>query len=130
VPRDIGEVFGQPGRKNWSPAELVQRTAKLPGVAGALIIMQDGLLVAAHLPPGLSGDGIAAFLPQMHTRVSQYAKELKLGESDDLTVVINHIPLRIFKVGNVYFAALGRAREPLPEPHLDLVASHLAPQSK
>jgi predicted regulator of Ras-like GTPase activity (Roadblock/LC7/MglB family) len=130
VPQEIGELFGQPGRKNWAPAELVQRTASLPGVAGALIIMQDGLLVAADLPPGLSGDGIAAFLPQMHSRVSQYAKELKLGESDNITVVINHVPLSIFKVGNVFFAAIGRAREPLPASHLEIVASHLAPQSK
>jgi predicted regulator of Ras-like GTPase activity (Roadblock/LC7/MglB family) len=130
VPQDVGELFGQPGRKNWGPAELVQRTASLPGVAGALIIMHDGLLVAADLPPGLSGDGIAAFLPQMHSRVSQYAKELKLGESDNITVVINHVPLSIFRVGNVFFAAIGRAREPLPASHLEIVASHLAPQSK
>jgi predicted regulator of Ras-like GTPase activity (Roadblock/LC7/MglB family) len=92
--------------------------------------MQDGLLVAAHLPEGLNGDGIAAFLPQMHTRVSQYAKELKLGGGDQITLVIDHVPLSIFKVGNVYFAAIGRTRESLPEPHLEIVASHLAPQSK
>jgi predicted regulator of Ras-like GTPase activity (Roadblock/LC7/MglB family) len=92
--------------------------------------MQDGLLVAAQLPPGLNGDGIAAFLPQMHTRMSQYAKELKLGGTENITIVIDHVPLRIFKVGNVYFAAVGRTREPLPEPHLDIIASHLGPQSK
>jgi hypothetical protein len=27
-PRDIGDVFGQPGRKNWAPAEIAQRTAR------------------------------------------------------------------------------------------------------
>jgi mutual gliding-motility protein MglA len=69
--------------------------------------MQDGLLVAAHLPPGLNGDGIAAFLPQMHTRMSQYAKELKLGGTENITIIIDHVPLSIFKVGNVYFAAVG-----------------------
>jgi predicted regulator of Ras-like GTPase activity (Roadblock/LC7/MglB family) len=130
VPRDIGELFGQPGRKNWAPAEVVKQTTNLPGVAGALILMQDGLLITADLPPGLSGDGIAAFLPQMHSRVSQYAKELKLGDSDNITIVINHVPLSIFKVGNIFFAAIGRAREPLPASHLEIVASHLAPQSK
>src|SRR5206468_12577035 len=48
-PEEIGEVFGQPGRKNWTPSEIVQRTSGLKGVAGALIAMQDGLLVAGHL---------------------------------------------------------------------------------
>jgi predicted regulator of Ras-like GTPase activity (Roadblock/LC7/MglB family) len=130
VPKDIGELFGQPGRKNWAPAELVQRTAGLPGVAGALVTMQDGLLVAAHLPSGLNGESIAAFLPQMYTRVIQYSKEFKFNQTDHITLVIDDVPLRIFKAGGIFFAALGCAREPLPDPHLKLVASHLAPQSK
>ena len=39
-PEEIGEVFGQPGRKNWTPMEMVQRTSALKGVAGALIAME------------------------------------------------------------------------------------------
>ena len=129
-PRDIGEVFGQPGRKNWAPAEIAQRTAALKGVAGAVITMHDGLLIAAHLPPGLTGETIAAFLPQMFTRMMQYSKELKFGESDNITFILDTIPLRIYRAGSVYFAALGRAHEPLPELPLRLIASHLGPQSK
>jgi len=130
VPQEIGELFGQPGRKNWSPAEVVQKTSGLRGVAGAIMAMQDGLLVASHLPPGLNGEAIAAFLPQMFGRMMQYSKELKFGESNHLTVIINDVPLKIYKLGGVFFAAVGRAEEPLPDAHLNLVAAHLSPSSK
>lgn len=129
-PREIGDVFGQPGRKNWAPSEIVQRTSALRGVAGALIAMQDGLLVAEHLPQGLHGETIAAFLPQMFTRMLQYTKELKFGEADNLTIIVENVPLKTFKVGGVYFAVLGRDGEPLPEPHLSIVAAQLGPQTK
>jgi predicted regulator of Ras-like GTPase activity (Roadblock/LC7/MglB family) len=127
---EIGEIFGQPGRKNWSPAELVERSSGLRGVVGAIIAMPDGLLVASHLPPGLNGEAVAAFLPQMFTRMMQYCKELKFGDATRLTLVVDNVPLKIVKVGGVYFAALGRAEEPLPDAQLNVIAAHLAPQSK
>ena len=129
-PQEIGEVFGQPGRKNWTPSEIVQKTGALRGVAGALIAMQDGLLVAGNLPPGLNGETIAAFMPQMFSRMMQYSKELKFGEANRLTLIVDNVPLKIFKVGGVFFTVLGRAEETLPEPHLSIVAAQLGPQSK
>jgi len=129
-PREIGEVFGQPGRKNWTPSEIVQKTSTLKGVAGALIAMQDGLLVAGHLPPGLNSETIAAFLPQMHSRMAQYSKELKFGEANNLTLIMDDVPLKIFKTGGVFFTVLGRPGESLPEPHLNIVAAQLGPQNK
>jgi len=129
-PREIGEVFGQPGRKNWTPSEIVQKTSALRGVAGALIAMQDGLLVAGHLPPGLNAETIAAFLPQMHSRMTQYSKELKFGEANNLTLIVDDVPLKIFKTGGVFFTVLGRPGESLPDPHLNIVAAQLGPQSK
>jgi len=127
---EIGEIFGQPGRKNWSPAEIVERSSGLNGVVGAIITMPDGLLVASHLPPGLNGEAIAAFLPQMFTRMMQYCKELKFGDATRLTIVVDGVPLKIVKVGGVFFAALGRAEDPLPEAQLNVIAAHLTPQSK
>jgi predicted regulator of Ras-like GTPase activity (Roadblock/LC7/MglB family) len=129
-PQEIGEVFGQPGRKNWTPSEIVQKTSALRGVAGALIAMQDGLVVAGHLPPGLNAETIAAFLPQMHSRIAQYSKELKFSESNQMTLIVEDVPLKIFKTGGVFFTVLGRAKEPLPEPHLTIVAAQLGPQNK
>ena len=129
-PREIGEVLGQPGRKNWTPSEIVQKTSGLRGVAGALIAMQDGLLVAGHLPPGLNAETIAAFLPQMHSRMAQYSKELRFGEANNLTLIMDDVPLKIFKTGGVFFTVLGRPGESLPEVHLNIVAAQLGPQNK
>ena len=47
--QDIGELFGQPGRKNWTPAEIVKKTSELEGVGGALIVLQDGLMVSPDI---------------------------------------------------------------------------------
>jgi predicted regulator of Ras-like GTPase activity (Roadblock/LC7/MglB family) len=130
APGDIGEIFGQPGRKNWSPAEIVQKTGQLGGVGGALIILQDGLLVAAQLPPGLSSETIAAFIPQMYGRMTQYCKELKFGEPRKLTFVIENLPLKIYRGAGLYFTILGRAGETLPDGHLDVIAAQLGSASK
>jgi len=110
--------------------EIVQRAGTLKGVAGALIAMQDGLVVASHLPPGLNSETIAAFIPQMYTRVMQYCKELKLGDATSFAFIVDNVPLKIFKVGSVYFTVLGRTGEPLPELHLNLVAAQLGPQGR
>jgi predicted regulator of Ras-like GTPase activity (Roadblock/LC7/MglB family) len=88
------------------------------------------LLVAGHLPPGLNPETISAFLPQMFSRVMQYSKELKFGEANNLTVIVDNVPLKIFKAGGVFFTVLGRAGESLPEPHLSIIAAQLGPQNK
>jgi predicted regulator of Ras-like GTPase activity (Roadblock/LC7/MglB family) len=88
------------------------------------------LLVAAHLPPGLNGETIAAFLPQMFSRMLQYSKELKFGEANNLTIIVDDVPLKIFKAGGVFFTVLGRTGESLPETHLAIVAAQLGPQNK
>jgi predicted regulator of Ras-like GTPase activity (Roadblock/LC7/MglB family) len=130
VPQEIGELFGQPGRKNWTPAEIVKKTSELRGVVGALIALQDGLLVASQMPPGLNAETIAAFIPQMFSRMSQYCKELKFGDPSRLAFVVEDVPLKVYKGGGVYFTVLGCATEPLPDAQLNLVAAQLAPQSK
>jgi predicted regulator of Ras-like GTPase activity (Roadblock/LC7/MglB family) len=127
---DIGEIFGQPGRKNWTPAEIVQRTSQLAGVGGALIVLQDGLLVASQLPPGLNSETIAAFLPQLYGRMSQYCKELKFGEPRKLTFIIENLPLKVYRGTGVFFTVLGRAGEGLPDAQLDVIAVQLGSQSK
>lgn len=130
APQDVGEILGQPGRKQWSPADVTQRISALPGVAGALVALQDGLLVAGHLPPGLNGETIAAFLPQLYTRMTQYCKELKFGEPHKLTFVIEDVPLKMYRGAGIYFAILGRSGENLPDAHLDVIAAHLSSQAK
>ncbi|MHB8521938.1 MAG: roadblock/LC7 domain-containing protein [Limisphaerales bacterium] len=127
---DIGEAFRQPGKSQWTPLEIVQEASLLPGVAGALIAMQDGLLVADRLPPPLHPETFAAFLPQLFGRMSHCTNELKLGDPSRVTVVVANAPLEIFKAGQVYFTVVGRAGESLPEPQLQAIAAYLSRQTK
>lgn len=124
--RDLQRLFKQPTQDNWTPAELVEELAKMPGVGGALIAMPDGLLVANRSQPNLNGDMLAAFLPQLFGRLEQYAKELKWGEIRSLNFEVDNMAVHIFNVGYVYFTVLGRAGEDLPLTSIKAVAAYLA----
>jgi hypothetical protein len=113
-----------------TPNEIVSKAAALDGVDGALIALPDGLLVASHIPATMNGDTIAAFLPQIFSRVSQCTKELRLGELNNLNFTVGAIPWKIFKVGAIYFAAFGRPGEPLPTAQLAGIAAELDRKAK
>ena len=121
----VGELFGQPSKTDWTPAEIVQNVATLPGMSGAVVSMREGLLVAQSMPEGLKGEAFAAFLPQVFSRLNQYAGEMSLGEVDELTINAQGARCRLFRLGEVLFAALGRAGEPLPSQALRLCAEQL-----
>ena len=129
-PEDIAELFGEPDKRNWTPNEIVQRTSGLPGVAGALITLQDGLLVAQCLPPSLKADTIAAFLPQIYGRMNQYSKEFGMGELKNFTLVMGDGILQIFNAGIIYFAVLGRTGVPLPQLELNIIVNELSRHTK
>ena len=88
-----------------------------------------GTLVVV-LPSEYSGETFAAFLPQIFSRVSQYAKEMNLAEPTQVSLLANNVPLHMFKVGKIYFTVLGRANQPLPVSQLTAIASQLGRQSK
>jgi len=107
------------------PNEIIQRAMKLPGVTGAIIALGDGLKVAQQLPPELNADTVAAFLPQLFSRVSQCAKELRMGELNNLNFTLGNVPWKIFRVNAVYFAAFGVAGVSLPTAQLAMLAGEL-----
>ena len=111
--------------KHATPNEVVSRTAALDGVAGALITLPDGLMVASRLPAELNGDTLAAFLPQIFGKVSQCTKELRMGELNNVNFTVGNIPWKIFRVNAIFFAAFGRAGEPLPTAQLAALAAEL-----
>ncbi|MBU6402653.1 MAG: hypothetical protein KGS61_20220 [Verrucomicrobia bacterium] len=127
---DLGAALGQPGKKEWSPLEIVHRAAGLPGIAGVLIAMQDGLLVADQMPAELSAETFAAFVPQLFERLSHYTTELKLGEPDRVLVHVGGKPLEILKAGGVYLAVLGRTGQALPATPLAAIAAYLGQQTQ
>lgn len=130
VPATIGEVFGQPAKKDWSPKEIVEATGALKGMAGAVIATNDGLLVAGFLPAPLKPETIGAFLPQIFGRMNQYGKELQVGDMNSLTVEFQKVPWHVVKIGPIFFAAVGKAGEPLPAAHLAVIVGELGKQMK
>lgn len=112
-------------RRLATPQEIVRRAAALEGVAGAVIALPDGLSVASQVPPHLNSDTLAAFLPQIYAKVSQCTQELRMGALNNLSFTVGQVPWKIFKVNNVFFAAFGRAGEPLPTAALAALAAEL-----
>jgi predicted regulator of Ras-like GTPase activity (Roadblock/LC7/MglB family) len=129
LPETIGEVFGDPHKQDWTPAEIVQHTVKLSGVAGAVVALQEGLQVASSLPDGVKSDVVAAFLPQIFARLNQYAGEMRLGDVDDLLFTTHGAHCQIYRLGYVYFAVLGKPGESLPWHELRLISEELARQT-
>ena len=127
---NLADLFGEPEKKNWTPNEIVHKTSMFPGVCGALIALQDGLLVASCMPPTWKTETIAAFLPQIFGRMKQYAKELKMGELTSVSFAVDQGTLQIFNAGIIYFAALGKPDATLPSAHLNLIASELSRHTK
>ena len=117
-------------RSNWTPNEIVQNTSRLDGVAGAIIAMQDGLLVASHLPPSWKPDVTAAFLPQILSRLNQYTKEMHAGELQSVNLNLEGGALMVFSAGIIYFAVLGKSIETLPLAHIRLIVAELSRHAK
>ena len=113
-----------------TPNEVVSRAAAVEGVEGALIALPDGLMVASQLKPDLNGDTLAAFLPQIFSKVSQCTKELRMGELNNLNFTVGNVPWKIFRVNAIFFAAFGRAGEALPTSQLAALASELDHKAK
>ncbi len=111
--------------KHATPNEIVARAAALNGVVGALIALPEGLLVASRVPTEFNGDTLAAFLPQIFTKVSQVTKELRLGELNNLNFTVGNVPWKIFRVNTLYFAAFGCVSGPLPTGELARLAAEL-----
>src|SRR5262245_25175932 len=83
--------------KYATPNEIVSRAAALDGVAGALIALPDGLLVASQISTDLNADTLAAFLPQIFGKVNTCTKELRMGELNNLNFTVGNVPWKIFR---------------------------------
>src|SRR5204862_1205917 len=108
-----------------TPNEVVSRAASLDGVTGALIALPDGLMVASKIAADLNADTLAAFLPHIFGKVSQCTKELRMGELNNLHFTVGNVPWKIFRVNAIFFAAFGRAGQPLPTAQLATLAAQL-----
>lgn len=128
--QSLNELFKEPNKKNWTPNEIVNKTITLPGVTGALIALQDGLLVAGSMPAPWKTETIAAFIPQIFGRLTQYTKELQMGEVRTVNFGVDSGTLQIFNAGIIYFGALGKYASSLPVEDLILIATELSRHTK
>jgi predicted regulator of Ras-like GTPase activity (Roadblock/LC7/MglB family) len=127
---NLAQLFGEPNKKNWTPNEIVHKTITMPGVMGALIALQDGLLVAGCMPPPWKTETIAAFIPQIFGRLTQYTKELQMGEVNTVSFGVESGTLQIFNAGIIYFGALGKHGTLMPVEDLTLIATELSRHTK
>ena len=86
--------------------------------------------MASQIPPELNGDTLAAFLPQIFSKVSQTTRELRMGELNNLNFTVGNVPWKIFRVNAIFFAAFGRAGEALPTGQLVALAAELDHKNK
>jgi predicted regulator of Ras-like GTPase activity (Roadblock/LC7/MglB family) len=127
------EVGARPGSSHQTdfltrqahPKEVVVRAAQLPGVAGVVVALPDGLRVASQVPPDLNADTLTAFLPQIYERVNQSTRELRMGALNNVSFTVGNVPWKIFRVNSVYFAVFGRAGEGLPSAQLAALAAEI-----
>ena len=110
----VAPAMQTPAVRRATPGEIVKRAMALPGVAGVIVALPDGLSVASQAPEGVDADMLAAFLPQIFERASQSAAELRMGELTSLSFTVGNVPWVIFRGSMVYFAAFGRADGALP----------------
>jgi len=122
----LGEIFGQPGKKEWSPQDITRNICALKGVAGSVLAMSDGLLMAGQLPAPMRTETVAAFMPQIVGRVSQYAGEMQLGPVTGVVVAAGRGQCALYKAGKLYLAVLGHPGEALPEGMLGRIAAEIA----
>ncbi len=111
--------------RQMTPKEVVANAMTMPAVAGVVVALPDGLMVANQVPADLNAETLAAFLPQIFERVSQSTKELRMGTLNNVSFTVGNIPWKIFRVNAVYFAAFGRAGESLPTAQLVHLAAQL-----
>lgn len=116
-------------RSSALPTQTVQRACHLSGVAGALLATPDGLVIASQLPPTMNVETAAGLIPQIFTRISQYTRELKLGEPRQVEILVENVPLHIIKTPSAYFAVLGKSAETLPKLQLNALATQLSPRT-
>jgi predicted regulator of Ras-like GTPase activity (Roadblock/LC7/MglB family) len=111
--------------RQLQPKDVVARAMALPGVAGVVITLPDGLRVASQVPGDLNADTIAAFIPQMFERMNQSARELRMGALNNVSFTVGNVPWKIFRVNAVYVAAFGRMGENLPSADIAALANEL-----
>ena len=101
-PRSLNTLLGAPADRELTLQEVVQFTAKLPGVTGCVLAMRDGLFVTGQVPAAFDQNAMSVFAPQLFRKIGRYTKELKVGQVQRMTIFTDQQPLSIFQADEVY----------------------------
>jgi len=126
APEVRAEISARPAEVDLTPEDVVAWVLTLPGVAGALLASNDGLLVAGQLPAPLEAETMAAFLPQILMRVGICTEEIQLGRLRSVTLLVGQTSCAMFKAGALCLAVMGQPGKALPETALERMAIELA----
>lgn len=113
-----------------SPTEVVARASALSGVAGAMVVLPEGLVVASKLSGGQNPDALAAFLAQAMSRIVQFTKEAEVGELSRLTFWANEVQWLVFRLNGIFVVAFGWAGGELPTAELAVLAAEFERKHK
>jgi predicted regulator of Ras-like GTPase activity (Roadblock/LC7/MglB family) len=112
-------------KMDWTPENTVKITCATPGVAGAMVTADDGLMISSQLPATFKSELLSAFVPQIYGRALQTAAELQLPALNCVRLTLGSQQCEIYKTGKLYYVIIGKATEELPTPFLRKIAAEL-----
>jgi competence ComEA-like helix-hairpin-helix protein len=104
--RGLNRLLGVEHNEELTLQEIVRLTSQLPGVAGCILALSDGVFVTGQLPPHLDQETISVFAPELFNKVATYTKELRVGEVTRLSVFTDQQPLSIFRAGDIFLVVI------------------------
>lgn len=118
----LGDLLGQPDKRGWTPVEIVQRVAGLPGVRGAMLSLFEGQIAAAELPGIPSPPAIARHVPQLFNSAAEAVRQMEMESLAFLSFTTAGTPWLVFNLGNIFFTVQGRPGEHPPVSRLESIA--------
>ncbi len=109
-PRALNQLLGVEHNQELTLQEIVRRTSALPGIAGCILAMSDGLLLTGQSPEQFDQNTISVFAPQLFKKVGRYARELRVGQIRRLTIFTDQQPVSIFQAGEIFLVIIHDTR--------------------
>lgn len=126
----LGELLGAPEKTEWTPVEIVQRVAGLPGIAGAIISLAAGQVAAAEVDSAIKADLVAFRVPKIFDLTAEQVAGMELESVGHVSFTSGGTPWLVFKLGNIFFTVQGRAGDLLPVARLQSIALEIGRQRK
>lgn len=101
---------------------IVRHVSRLPGIASCLLMFTDGLPIAGNLPDGMDNEAFSALVPRFITRVHEATTQLRLGETESITVHTSETPVSFFMHNGVAMALIHNRSRFMPGVREKLVA--------